>query len=137
LVASGQRDPAVRVGEHQQRPTVDIGCVAGLELAGQHVKRTQGTLGPVGGGVVAAVQVRGPAGEPAAAEFVVFLALEVSVQATRCLAFSQVNEGFHYGSRVATAFGTAKTESDITFPSAAAQGQFAVFVMTSPARRSL
>jgi hypothetical protein len=95
LVASGQRDPAVRVGEHQERPTVGVGCVAGLELARQHVNGTQGTLCPVGRGVVAAVQVCGPAGEPAAAEFVVFLALEVSVQATRRLAFSQVNEGFH------------------------------------------
>jgi hypothetical protein len=59
------------------------------------------------------------------------------VQATRCLAFAQVNEGFHYGSRVATASGTAETESDITFSSYPAQGQFAVFVMTSPVKRSL
>jgi hypothetical protein len=86
---------------------------------------------------VATVHVRGAAGESAAAEFVVFEALEASVEAPRCPAFTQVNEGFHDGSRVATASGTAETESDITFSSAAAQGQFAIVVMTSAAGRSL
>jgi hypothetical protein len=86
---------------------------------------------------VAAVHVRGAAGEPATAEFVVFQALEVSVQATRRVAFTQVNEGFHDGSRVATASGMAETESDITFSFDPAQGLFAIVAMTFLTRRSL
>ena len=80
---------------------------------------------------------RGTAGESAATEFVVLQALEVGMQATRCLAFAQVDEGFHGGSRVATASGSAETESDITFSFGAAQGLSAIVVMIFLAGRSL
>src|SRR5271163_1553275 len=103
LVATGERDAAVRVGEHQQRSAVGVGRVAGLELAGQHVDGAQRTLRPVGGGVVAAVHVGGSAGESTAAQLVVLQPVEVGVQAARCRTFAQVDEGLHGGSKVATA----------------------------------
>src|SRR4029077_16324095 len=94
---------AVRVGEHQQRPTVGVGGVAGFELAGQYVDGARRALRPGGGGVVAAVHVGGSAGESTAAQLVVLEPVEVGVQAARCPAFTQVDEGFHGGSNVATA----------------------------------
>src|SRR5699024_10926445 len=72
----------------------------GAELIGEHVDRAQGALGTVGGRVVAAVEVGGAPDEATAAQFVVFESLEVGVQAPRCGAFTQVDEGFHGVSRV-------------------------------------
>jgi hypothetical protein len=43
----------------------------------------------------------------------------------RRLAFAQVDEGFHDGSKVATASGTARTKSDISFSFECAQGAHA------------
>ena len=95
LGAPRQQHLAVGVGEQQHRPASRIGGVAGLELARQHVDRSQRARAAIGGGVVAAVHVRGAAGESAAAEFVVLQAVQVGVQPPRGGAFSQVNEGFH------------------------------------------
>jgi hypothetical protein len=44
------------------------------------------------------------------------------VQAARCRAFAQVDEGLHGGSKVATASGEDKTKNDITFRFGPAQG---------------
>jgi hypothetical protein len=44
---------------------------------------------------MAAVDVGGPAGESATAQFVVLESVEVGMQASRCLSFSQVDKGFH------------------------------------------
>lgn len=52
---------------------------------------------------MAAVQVGGAPDEAATAQFVVFEPVEVGVQAPRCGAFTQVDEGFHGISRVGEA----------------------------------
>jgi len=76
-------------------PGHDVGGVAGFEFAGQQVDRAERTYRTVGGGVMTAVDVGGPAGKSAAAQLVVLESVEIGVQPSRGLAFSQVNEGFH------------------------------------------
>jgi hypothetical protein len=98
LAAPGKRNPAIGVGEQQQRPTVGVGGIAGFELAGQDVDGPQRTLGPIGSGVVAAVHVGGPPSESTAPQLVVLQPIEVGVRAAWCPAFAQVDEGFHDGS---------------------------------------
>ena len=71
LGTAAQRDTAVVIGEQQQGAAGSVGGVLGLELVGQHVDRPQRSGGPELGGIVAAEEVGGAAGEPAAAQLVI------------------------------------------------------------------
>ena len=95
LAAPRQQHLAVGVVEHQQRPAGGVGRVAWLELAGEKVEWPQRAHRAVCRRVVAAIDVGGAPGEPAAPEFVVLQPVQVGVQAPGSSAFSQVNKGFH------------------------------------------
>lgn len=79
--AGADRDAHVGVGEQFQGGGGGVGGVGGAEGAEGQVGAGEGPFDAVGGGVVAPVEVRGAAGEAGAAEFVVFEAVEVGVDA--------------------------------------------------------
>jgi hypothetical protein len=107
-----QRDTTVGVGEQQHGRAGGVGGVAGFQLISQHIDRPQRAHRSVLGRVVSPVHAGGAAGEAAAAQFVVLKPVQIGVHPPGCGAFSQVDEGFHRGSRGRSG---EKTESDVTF----------------------
>ena len=112
LGPAAQRDPAIGVGEQQQRRTGRVRGVTGLQLIGKNIGGSKWPYSPELGGVVPAVHAGGSAGEAPAAEFIILEPAQIGVHPPRRGAFSQVNEGFHDGSQGRS---KRKTEGDISF----------------------